>query len=210
MDDFENEQILTKKSVQLHNDIDSLISKLESLVEAVDIASQDKQRLIQITTTKINLIINEFETNKPLELPNLRSINLKDIELLIKNQRLLHLFVRWLSFIRIESNYFPSLRYTTYFTTVMNLFNHFNYLDDKSNNNVLSMIFNNYSLSNIKLFYQCLVFQGIFLVLLKNALNGNNNYPNNNPSTSLPKFKINLEKIYQFLLHQYQTTLNKI
>lgn len=106
--------------------------------------------------------LNEFETNKPLELPNLRSINLKDIELLIKNQRLLHLFVRWLSFIRIESNYFPSLRYTTYFTTVMNLFNHFNYLDDKSNNNVLSMIFNNYSLSNIKLFYQCLVFQGIF------------------------------------------------
>ena len=154
--------------------------------------------------------LNEFETKKPLELPNLRSVNLKDMELLIKNQRLLHLFVRWLSFIRIESNYFPSLRYTTYFTTVMNLFNHFNYLDDKSNNNVLSMIFNNYSLSNIKLFYQCLVFQGIFLVLLKNALNGNNNYPNNNPSTSLPKFKINLEKIYQFLLHQYQTTLNKI
>ena len=66
MDDFENEQILTKKSVQLHNDIDSLISKLESLVEAVDIASQDKQRLIQITTTKINLIINEFETNPKL------------------------------------------------------------------------------------------------------------------------------------------------
>ena len=28
--------------------------------------------------------LNEFETNKPLELPNLRSINLKDIELLIK------------------------------------------------------------------------------------------------------------------------------
>ena len=111
--------------------------------------------------------LNEFETNKPLELPNLRSINLKDIELLIKNQRLLHLFVRWLSFIRIESNYFPSLRYTTYFTTVMNLFNHFNYLDDKSNNNVLSMIFNNYSLSNIKLFYQCLVFQGIFSIIEK-------------------------------------------
>lgn len=149
--------------------------------------------------------LNEFETTKPLESPNLRSINLKDIELLIKNQRLLHLFVRWLSFIRIESNYFPSLRYTTYLTTIMNLFNHFNYLDDRSNSNVLSMIFNNYSLNNIKLFYQCLVFQGIFLVLLKNALNGNNIYPN-----SIPKFKINLEKIYQFLLHQYQTTLNKI
>ena len=42
MDDFENEQILTKKSVQLHNDIDSLISKLESLVEAVDIAKTNK------------------------------------------------------------------------------------------------------------------------------------------------------------------------
>ena len=60
MDDFENEQILLK-SVQLHD-----IQKLESLVEAVDIASQDKQRLIQITTTKINLIINEFETNPKL------------------------------------------------------------------------------------------------------------------------------------------------
>ena len=45
MDDFENEQILTKKSVQLHNDIDSLISKLESLVEAVDIASKTNKRL---------------------------------------------------------------------------------------------------------------------------------------------------------------------
>ena len=68
---------------------------------------------------------------KPLELPNLRSVNLKDIELLIKIKDFyIYLLDGYHSFV-LNQIISPSLRYTTYLTTVMNLFNHFNYLDDK-------------------------------------------------------------------------------
>ncbi|RCK55510.1 hypothetical protein Cantr_04698 [Candida viswanathii] len=134
-----------------------------------------------------------LQTNLP---PPDSPVTLLEVELLIKNQRILLLFIKWLSFIRIESNYFPSLRYTSYLTTIMNLFNHFNYLNSRSNNTILSVIMTTYSTCYMKHFYQCLAFQGLFLVLLKNAI-GNHTL-----------FKIDLPKIYRAMLQQFQSTLN--
>lgn len=119
-----------------------------------------------------------------------------EVELLIKNQRILLLFIKWLSFIRIESNYFPSLRYTTYLTTIMNLFNHFLYLNGRSNNAVLTTILTNYSACYMKHFYQCLAFQGLFLVLLKNSI------------STHKCFKIDLPKIYHYMVQQFQSALS--
>lgn len=122
-------------------------------------------------------------------------VTLLEIELLMKNQRILLLFIKWLSFIRIESNYFPSLRYTSYLTTIMNLFNHFLYLNSRSNNTVLSTILTNYSICYMKQFYQCLSFQALFLVLLKNSVAAHS------------CFKIDLVKIYYYMVQQFQSAL---
>ncbi|KAL7664304.1 hypothetical protein ABC855_g3136 [[Candida] zeylanoides] len=46
------------------------------------------------------------------------------VRLYARNQILLVVFVRSMSFVRIESTYFPSLRYTSYLTSVLSIFNH--------------------------------------------------------------------------------------
>ncbi|RLV90051.1 hypothetical protein JA1_004844 [Spathaspora sp. JA1] len=156
----------------------------------------------------LELYANIFNVVRPgliqFQTRNNSSITSKEVELLVKNQAVLVLFVRWLSFIRIESNYFPSLRYTSYLTTMLNMFNHFNLLDDLWNRQhnqpggIIQAILDNYSVYYIKAFYQALVYQGIFLIILRHSIKQKNS-----------KFKLQLDKIYNIILNQFQITLNK-
>ncbi|EMG46147.1 alp1 Tubulin-folding cofactor D [Candida maltosa Xu316] len=66
MNDLDNEQLVIKKSVQLHDEIGRLISELVSLAGDSTIELHDKQILLKSTTLKINTLINEFETNPKL------------------------------------------------------------------------------------------------------------------------------------------------
>ncbi|KAG7662954.1 uncharacterized protein J8A68_003544 [[Candida] subhashii] len=121
----------------------------------------------------------------------------KDLELVIKNQQVGVLFIRWLAFIRIESKYFPSLRYFSYFTSMINLFNHFNIIDNNVQGKLLWILIDKYPIHYIKSFYQCLTYQGIFLIILTNSIGLNLNY------------KINLSRFYNIILNQFKLTLNK-
>ncbi|KAI5958340.1 hypothetical protein KGF57_002696 [Candida theae] len=132
-------------------------------------------------------------------------VTIQDVELLLKNQQILLLFVRWLSFIRIESNYFPSLRYSSFLTTMMNLNNHFNLLDkyykaENSGENLVDYILRNFSLHFIKAFFQCLTYQSLFLIFLKYALVR---------YSKRATFKIRLDEVYPHVLNSFQTTLSK-
>lgn len=134
-------------------------------------------------------------------------VTIRDVETLLKNQQILLLFVRWLSFIRIESNYFPSLRYSSFLTTMMNLNNHFNLLDEYykgegKGDNLVDFVLSKFALHFIKSFLQCLTYQALFLIFLKYALlqsSRRNNFA----------FKIRLDEIYQQVLSSFQLTFNK-
>lgn len=130
-----------------------------------------------------------------------------DVETLLKNQQILLLFVRWLSFIRIESSYFPSLRYSSFLTTMMNLNNHFNLLDKfykgkGAGDNLVDFILENFSLHFIKAFLQCLTYQSLFLIFLKYVLLQKTRENN-------VTYKIRLDKVYRETLESFQMTLNK-
>ncbi|KAG5421465.1 hypothetical protein I9W82_000556 [Candida metapsilosis] len=132
---------------------------------------------------------------------------LQDVETLLKNEQILLLFVRWLSFIRIEANYFPSLRYSSFLTTMMNLNNHFNLLDKhytsgKAGENLVDFILSNFSLHFIKPFFQCLTYQSLFLIFLKYSLLEKS-------KDGGAHYKIRLDEIYQQILSSFQRTLNK-
>ncbi|EGW31351.1 uncharacterized protein SPAPADRAFT_67418 [Spathaspora passalidarum NRRL Y-27907] len=140
---------------------------------------------------------NGFDMDNPV-------ISNKEIELLIKNQIVLVLLIRWLSFIRVELNYFPSLRYTSYLTTMMNMFNHFNLLDDAwrrkhDSEGIIRFILDNYSVHYLKTFFQALVYQAVFLIILQDFIK----------DKSQRKFKIQVDQIYNVIFNQFQITLNK-
>ncbi|KAI5960455.1 uncharacterized protein KGF55_004748 [Candida pseudojiufengensis] len=160
-----------------------------------------------LLSKELSQVENEFNKSN-------KSINHEDVELLLKNQNLLLLSIRWLSFIRIESNYFPSLRYASYFTTMINLFNHFNLLDEKMRQNeningILDFIIDKFPLHFLKSFLQSLIYQALFLILMKFFLFKIDENNNNNEFNSNSNFKINLYKIYPIILNSFQTTLNK-
>ncbi|KAI5953494.1 hypothetical protein KGF54_002866 [Candida jiufengensis] len=136
----------------------------------------------------------------------------QDIELLIKNQNVLLLSIRWLTFIRIESNYFPSLRYASYFTAMINLFNHFNLIDQDNNNSefgVIDIIIDQFPIHCLKSYHQCLMYQALFLVLMKYFLI--NSKLKNKVVENIENeiYRINLYKIYPIIVKNFQLTLNK-
>ncbi|KAK6455751.1 uncharacterized protein RJT20DRAFT_129084 [Scheffersomyces xylosifermentans] len=149
--------------------------------------------------------VKRFKTNYDKN-PNL-SVGVVELTTLVKNQMTLHLLVRWLSFIRIESTYFPSLRYTSYMTSMSNLFNHFHLLDDilvsKSNGtkNILSELLREFPYHYMKNFYQCLIYQSIFVTILQDFI-----LPANGKTNC---FKIDLVSYYNKLLRNYNVTVNK-
>ncbi|KAI5970378.1 hypothetical protein CANMA_000541 [Candida margitis] len=134
-------------------------------------------------------------------------VTVDDAETLLKNQQILLLFVRWLSFIRIESNYFPSLRYSSFLTTMINLNNHFNvlekyYKDDATGGNLVDFILSNFPLHFIKSFLLSLTYQALFLIFLKYSLIQKSR-------TNVTTFKIRLDEIYNDVLGSFQKTLDK-
>ncbi|KAK6464307.1 hypothetical protein DFJ63DRAFT_333878 [Scheffersomyces coipomensis] len=135
------------------------------------------------------------------------------LNILMKNQIALTVFIRWLSFIRIETNYFPSLRYTSYLTSMMNLFNHFNLMDDmitERNNelsegeehlrmdDLLTILIKQFPYHYIRNFYQSLIYQSIFLIILQDFIL----IPNQT-------FKLNLKFIYDLIFSRFQKTFKK-
>ncbi|EDK43858.1 hypothetical protein LELG_02037 [Lodderomyces elongisporus NRRL YB-4239] len=131
-----------------------------------------------------------------------RTIERNDLELLVMNQRLLLLFVQYLSFIRVESNYFPSLRYASFFTSMMNLFNHFTLLDDVSGGQLADILMIHMPLYYIRCFYQSLIYQSLFLVLMKYALLHNSRIGN-------VSYKVNYAQQYATLLQSFQIISSK-
>ena len=98
-----------------------------------------------------------------------------DGALVIKNQLTLSFFVRWLSFIRMETRYFPSLRYASYLTSQINLFdlalrfdNQLQATSDGTRTFFEGLM--NGSLYYIRIFYHCLVCHGMLLLVLVNFL----------------------------------------
>lgn len=98
-----------------------------------------------------------------------------DINLVLKNQLTLSFFVRWLSFIRMESRYFPSLRYASYLTSQINLFDLALRFDNQlqaasgGTRTFFDELMNG-TLYYIRIFYHCLVCHGMLLLVLANFL----------------------------------------
>ncbi|CAH2352558.1 hypothetical protein CLIB1423_07S02300 [[Candida] railenensis] len=91
--------------------------------------------------------------------------------MLIKNQVTLSLFTRWLSFVRIESTYFPSLRYASYITSILSLFNHFRFVAESCpNDDIIKLISDEFGLFIFHYFQICMIFQAIFNATLCNFL----------------------------------------
>lgn len=98
-----------------------------------------------------------------------------DLRTLVMVQFCQHAAIRWISFMNIEfSHYFPSLRFASYLTTVLNLFNQFSRLDSaikhQTQNRVclVDKLLQTYSYNCFAVFVRSLVFQGIFVITLKN------------------------------------------
>ncbi|KAK6205312.1 uncharacterized protein RJT21DRAFT_81020 [Scheffersomyces amazonensis] len=127
----------------------------------------------------------------------------QELDIFLKNQIALTVFIRWLSFIRIETNYFPSLRYTSYLTSMMNLFNHFNMIDEiirhqSPNQDLVTILIHQYPYHYIRNFYQCLIYQAIFLIILQDFILVNDQ-----------KFKMDLKIIYETILSRFESTYSK-
>lgn len=100
---------------------------------------------------------------------------------LVKNQFCQQAAIRWLSFMSVEfTHYFPSLRFASYLTSILNLFNHFNCLDSiikRQTNNQVSLVdrlLQTYNYRCFSMFVRCLVYQGIFIMTLKNFKSSTN------------------------------------
>lgn len=100
---------------------------------------------------------------------------------LVKNQFCQQAAIRWLSFMSVEfTHYFPSLRFASYLTSILNLFNHFNCLDSiikRQTNNQVSLVdrlLQTYNYGCFSMFVRCLVYQGIFIMTLKNFKSSTN------------------------------------
>lgn len=98
-----------------------------------------------------------------------------DGALVIKNQLTLSFFIRWLSFIRMETRYFPSLRYASYLTTQINLFDLALRFDNQlqassDGTRTFFDVLMNGPLYYIRIFYHSLVCHGTLLLVLANFL----------------------------------------
>lgn len=92
--------------------------------------------------------------------------------MLIKNQVTLSLFTRWLSFVRIESTYFPLLRYASYITSILSLFNHFRFVAELCpDDDIIRLISDEFGLFIFHYFQICMIFQALFNATLCNFLN---------------------------------------
>ena len=100
---------------------------------------------------------------------------------IVKNQFCKQSAIRLLSFMSVEfTHYFPSLRFASYLTSILNLFNHFNCLDSiikRQTNNQVSLVdrlLQTYNYGCFSMFVRCLVYQGIFIMTLKNFKSSTN------------------------------------
>ena len=126
--------------------------------------------------------LNDFKTKNSE--PDFEQTD-SDLQSLVKNQLCQQIAVRWLSFLSIElTHYFPTLRLALYLTSVINLFNHFHCLDStikRQTNNRVSLVdklLQTYNYGCFSLFVRCLVFQGMFIMTLKNFKTSTNSILN--------------------------------
>lgn len=93
-----------------------------------------------------------------------------EIAVLVRNQVVVTLFVRWLSFVQIETRYFPSLRYALFLTTILNLFNMFHFLDEHLRHHgmpLYDVLMRDYPAQWMWFFYECLGYYAAFLLMLQ-------------------------------------------
>jgi hypothetical protein len=101
-------------------------------------------------------------------------ISSDDVGLLVSNQKVLFRFIKWLMFVRIENTHFPTLRFASYLTSMLALFNQFHQMDEmchqQFNHSILDTIFVDCNYCDLFAFYSCLVFQATFLIVLQNFI----------------------------------------
>ena len=101
-------------------------------------------------------------------------ISSDDVGLLVTNQKILFGFIKWLMFVRIENTHFPTLRFASYLTSMLALFNQFHQMDDmcqqQFNRSILDNICVECYYYDLFAFYSCLVFQATFLIVLQNFI----------------------------------------
>ncbi|ODV76789.1 uncharacterized protein CANTADRAFT_34149, partial [Suhomyces tanzawaensis NRRL Y-17324] len=125
------------------------------------------------------------------------TLDRRAVDLVMMNQYTVNLFVRWLSFIRVEAGYFPLLRFASYYTTMINLFNHFCLVDQlvtgkyAGARDLLEEVMARYPLAVMRPFYNCMVVQAVFLVVFKNFMDAGH------------RFRMDLDPSYGRVVHQY-------
>lgn len=120
--------------------------------------------------------------------------------LLLKNHVALELFVRWLSFIRLEQGYFASLRYLLYVTTMQNVFAQFHIMDAALGGGLLRMLVDRYRYYFLRPFYATLVYQGVYLVVMQKYVG----------HAEDDTGKVNINKLFSHTLGQYIATVKVI
>ncbi|CAH6722596.1 hypothetical protein CLIB1444_10S02036 [[Candida] jaroonii] len=101
---------------------------------------------------------------------NFNSCTKENVVSFLKNTIVNTIFVKWLSFIKIESNYFPSLRYTSYITTIISLHNHYMRLDNilaKDGGNLLNSVLNESNVYHLRFIVHSTVVAQVFLICFK-------------------------------------------
>lgn len=96
-----------------------------------------------------------------------------EVSLLIEIQFVLNLFVRWMSFVKLEQSYFASLRYASFITSMVALFNSFLFVDDlltHRGHSLVQLMLREHSYLFVATIFENLIFQGLFLCLLANFI----------------------------------------
>lgn len=148
--------------------------------------SNTHTNLVELIRTYLSIYVNDFHhfigefkdhemvlksSPKTNEL-----VNFDNLVLYFKNQILLLVLVKWLSFTQVESKYFPSFRYSAYLTTMLTMFNHYIYLDDiiktTSDDNLLSVLCKQFTYNPLKYVFHLLLLQQLLLIIIKNFIVG--------------------------------------
>lgn len=174
--------------------------KIKSIREMIKSYLYLYKEVGSLTLNKLEEFMKEFETQENYEITE------KDVKIIVETQITLTIFVRWLSFVKLESIYFASLRYASYLTTLSALFNCFNQVDDYlirrsgGKDNLFKKIHEYYGIYPFMVFYECLVYQGIFVCFLNNYISDNETELN----------KIDLKVIYDHVLKSFKKILAKL
>lgn len=126
----------------------------------------------------------------------------EDIALFLKNAIVNTIFVKWLSFIKLEQNYFPSLRYTSYITTIISFHNYYMRLDNiisKEGGNLLTSVMNEFNVYHLRFIVHGTMITQLFLLCFKLKYDFNDD----------KKYAIDLKQLFNLINGNFNRFFNK-